>query len=307
MAQSNNIIGVKELQERRQERVDAPVESLVRLESPPDTLKLTYSLQTTLDLEEMLALFMQEALQYVEIASTGFRSARQGVVAQVGEQARHSADYGLQLHKKPLGELRFSSQHPFSEQDLAMLEHLMVPLLYPLRNGLKYHEALSTAYRDPLTGLHNRAALEEALPREVELAQRHDISLSMMIVDLDHFKRINDRYGHATGDCVLRTAATVMQKALRNPDQLYRFGGEEFVGMLPATGLDGAVIVAERVRKALESHDCDCDQHCTNITASIGVAQLEDEDNQQKLFDKADKAVYRAKSLGRNRVVPHQE
>ena len=303
--QAKNIIEAKTLAKRRDDK--ATVESLVRLQTPPDTLRLTTSLQTTLDLEEMLGLFMQEMKEHLPLDGIGFRSAEQGVVVQLGEQARHRAGYGMRLLEENLGELNLSRNKPFSEKDLAIIEHLLVPLLYPLRNGLRYHAAVATAFHDPLTGVSNRAAMEEALPREVELGLRHVMSLSMLIVDLDHFKKINDGYGHAAGDSVLRSAAKTMQRALRTSDQIFRFGGEEFVILLPATDIDGAHIVAERIRKSMEETTTPCDGKHIRVTASIGVAQLKDNDNQHLLFDKADKAVYRAKALGRNQVMRYEE
>ena len=303
--QAKNIIDAKKLNQRRGDK--AQVESLVRLETPPDTLRLVTSLQTTLDLEDMLGLFMQELKEHLPVDGIGFRSAEQGVLLQIGEQGRHRAGYGMRLQEENLGDLNISRNKRFSEQDLAIIEHLLVPLLYPLRNGLRYHAALATAFHDPLTGVNNRAAMEETLPREVELALRHKMELSMLIVDLDHFKKINDGYGHAAGDCVLRTASKVMQQALRTSDMLFRFGGEEFVILLPATNETGTKIVAERIRHSLEQHVTQCDGHTLHVTSSIGLSQLEDGDNQHLLFDKADKAVYRAKALGRNQVMRYEE
>jgi diguanylate cyclase (GGDEF)-like protein len=239
---------------------------------------------------------------HLPIDSIGFRSTEQGIVVQLGKQGRHRAGYGLRLLEENLGEISIHRNKLFSEKDLATIEHLLVPLLYPLRNGLRYHAAMATAFRDPLTGVNNRTAMEEALPREVELALRHKMTLSMLIIDLDHFKKINDGYGHAAGDCVLRSAAKMIQQALRTSDQIFRFGGEEFVVLLPSTDGNGAKIVAERIRKNLEDNHSSCEGTVINVTASIGIAQLEQGDNQHLFFDKADKSLYRAKALGRNQV-----
>jgi len=302
---AHNIIVATDLTRRRNQK--SAVESLVRLQSPPDTLQLITSLQTTLELEEMLGIFMSGLQEYLPIDGISFRSVEQGMAIQLGEQGRHHAGYGLRLHDESLGEISLSRNKPFSEENLAIIEHLLVPLLYPLRNALRYRTALAAAFRDPLTGINNRAALEEAMPREVGLAKRHKLALSMLIIDLDHFKKINDGYGHAAGDCVLRAAAKLMHQALRTSDELFRFGGEEFVILLPATDIGGAHIVAERIRKGMASHACHCDGEEITVTASIGVAQLEKGDNQHQLFDKADRAVYRAKVLGRNQVICFEE
>lgn len=310
--QANNIIEAKNLAKRRSQK--GAVESLVRLQSPPDTLRLTTTLQTTLELEELLNLFMQEVKSHLTIDGIGFRSTEQGLVVHMGEQARHRAGYSMRLLEENLGEITITRHKLFSEKDLATIEHLLVPLLYPLRNALRYQTAMATAYRDPLTTVSNRAAMEESLPREIERSLRHNIDLCMLIIDLDHFKNINDSFGHAVGDCVLRSSAKIMRQSLRTEDQLFRFGGEEFVVLLPASDISGAQIVADRIRRELESSVCSCDNKIcpcetrgVGVTASIGIAQLAAGDNQHLLFDKADKAVYRAKALGRNQVVCYED
>jgi diguanylate cyclase (GGDEF)-like protein len=310
--QANNIISAKNLVKRRNQK--ATIESLIRLESPPDTLRMTSSLQATLDLNEMLGLFINEMKNHLPIDGVGFRSSERGVIVQLNEKSRHCASYGLNLLDESLGEITISRNKPFSEKDLAITEHLLVPLLYPLRNALRYHAALATAFRDPLTKVSNRAAMDEALPREIERSLRHNIDMCMLIIDLDHFKNINDSFGHSVGDCVLRSSAKVMRQSLRTEDRIFRFGGEEFVVLLPSSDLKGAQIVANRIRNDLENSTCSCDSnHCpceakaVGVTASIGIAQLAQGDNQHLLFDKADKAVYRAKALGRNQVICYEE
>ena len=303
--QADNIIEARNIQQRRQKK--AEIQSLARIPNPPDILPLSSALQTTLELQDMLSLFKRELENHLSVDGVTFRHNGHGVVTQHGSAGRHSANYGLSLQEEHLGEVTLSRNKPFSEQDLAVVEHMLCPLLYPLRNALRYHVALSAAYRDPLTGLDNRAALDESLPRETEMAHRHKLALSMLIVDLDHFKLINDNYGHAAGDCVLRTAAMRMKNELRTSDRLFRYGGEEFVLLLPATDLQGAMIVAERIRLSLEEQRCECDGAAIAVTASVGVAQLEHDENRHALFDHADKAVYRAKALGRNRVFSYKD
>jgi diguanylate cyclase (GGDEF)-like protein len=309
--QANNIIEAKDLNKRRSQK--GAVESLVRLQSPPDTLHLTTALQTTLELEEMLSMFLQEMRSHLHIDGLGFRSTEQGLVVQLGGQGRHRASYSMRLLEENLGEISIHRNKLFSEKDLATIEHLLVPLLYPLRNALRYHTAMATAFRDPLTTVSNRAAMEEALPREIERSLRHTVDMCILIIDLDHFKKINDSYGHAVGDCVLRSSAKIMRQSLRTEDHIFRYGGEEFVILLPASDINGAQIVADRIREELESSVCSCDNKIcpcevkgVGVTASIGIAQLSQGDNQHLLFDKADKAVYRAKALGRNQVQQYE-
>jgi len=303
VTQANNIIDAKNLNKRRVST--RPVQSLARIETPPDTLPITSALQTTLDLEEMLVMFRHELATHIQIDGIIYRNNDNGLLVQQGLPGRHRASYGLTLVEEQLGDITFSRNTPFSEHELALAEYLLCPLLYPLRNALRYHSALSAAYRDPLTGVHNRAALEEALPREIELACRHDLPLTMLLIDLDHFKRINDNYGHAAGDCALRVTASQVTDVLRTSDRVFRYGGEEFVVLLTATDSEGAAIVAERIRAAIAAEPCHCEGQAIPVTASLGYAEMSPSDNRHTLFDKTDKALYKAKDAGRNRVVAY--
>ena len=284
MVTQANIIDAKEISKRRISM--RPVQSLARIETPPDTVPLTAALQTTLELDEMLALFKRELEQHVQIDGLLYRNSETGLLYQHGVNARNRASYGLTLIEEPLGDITLSRNAPFSEHELALVEYLLCPLLYPLRNALRYKIAISAAYRDPLTGVHNRAALEEMLSSEIELASRHKLPLTMALIDLDHFKRINDTYGHAAGDCTLRNTARQISNLLRASDRVFRYGGEEFILLLAA----------------IAAKPYPCEGQAIPVTVSIGYAEIGAEDNQHTLFDKADKALYQAKKQGRNQV-----
>jgi diguanylate cyclase (GGDEF)-like protein len=150
------------------------------------------------------------------------------------------------------------------------------------------------ATRDELTGAYNRRYLMETLAREHARAARLGGRLSVCLIDVDHFKQVNDRLGHAEGDRKLKAVAAAAAACLRGADVFGRFGGEEFLALLPDTDRQGALQVAERVRAAVESE--------AGITVTIGVAQSAGED-MHALLAKADQALYRGKAAGRNRVV----
>jgi len=157
---------------------------------------------------------------------------------------------------------------------------------------------------DPLTGLPNRRALMDVLRREVERNLRHRHGLSVLIFDIDHFKDVNDRYGHAAGDSVLQHVATVSARTVRGSDTLARYGGEEFVVVAPETDGAQSLQLAERIRNALESSAGAVDQQKLPVTASIGVATMREDDKEPDLIlGRADAALYAAKAAGRNRVV----
>jgi diguanylate cyclase (GGDEF)-like protein/PAS domain S-box-containing protein len=153
---------------------------------------------------------------------------------------------------------------------------------------------------DPLTGLYNRRHLAEALGKELERSRRHRLPLSVLICDVDHFKLFNDRYGHECGDLVLRMVAQQLTAALRTHDLPCRYGGEEFVAVLPSTSQAGAYSVAERLRRDIAAAEV----NGLHVTVSVGVASFPwvAADSPQALVDAADRALYDAKEAGRNRV-----
>jgi two-component system cell cycle response regulator len=169
------------------------------------------------------------------------------------------------------------------------------------------------ALQDELTGLANRRALEQMLAEEVTRALRHRRPLSILMADVDHFKAINDRYGHRAGDFVLREIGRLVAENLRSIDKAARYGGEELLVMLPETHVKEAQHVAERVREAVAQHafvveiEENGDGHeplSLRVTASLGIASLPDDaDSPEKLVEIADRALYDAKHQGRNRVV----
>lgn len=159
---------------------------------------------------------------------------------------------------------------------------------------------------DPLTGVFNRRYLDRRLGEEVSGAQRYGLPLAVFLIDIDHFKQINDAHGHQAGDQVLVTVAKIAAAELREHDILARYGGEEFLVIAPHTPLLGAAGVAERLRKRVESQEfiLPKDAGGTRVTVSIGVASLGAEaGNPEKLLRAADANLYRAKHEGRNRVV----
>ncbi|MCL9780604.1 GGDEF domain-containing protein [Vibrio sp. S4M6] len=158
-----------------------------------------------------------------------------------------------------------------------------------------------SSIRDGLTGLYNRRALEELAPKEMARAQRHSDHLSIVLIDIDAFKKINDTYGHQVGDSVLRKAAKLILQATRKEDISFRYGGEEFLVILPATSIDQAAIVASKLRRLIEKSSL-LPSHVDKCTASFGVAQFSLNEGWDKLLERADKALYMAKDHGRNAV-----
>jgi len=168
-----------------------------------------------------------------------------------------------------------------------------------------FHEnLLSSALRDGLTKLFNKRYLMDRLDSELKFALRHETSLSLLLLDIDHFKKINDTHGHLAGDAVLANLAQVLGRAVRNEDVVARFGGEEFAIILRAIGIDPAVQMAERLRRLIEASSALTSGLALKATVSIGVAGLPSTlvKTPEELVEAADKALYRAKAEGRNCV-----
>jgi diguanylate cyclase len=163
-------------------------------------------------------------------------------------------------------------------------------------------EQRQKALIDPLTGLPNRAAWEERLTHEIALWQKNKNSLLVCILDLDHFKRINDGYGHLAGDRVLKIVAKVLKKQLRTGDFIARFGGEEFVILLPDTPVTAGLTLLEQIRTAVEQCPFHFKSEPVTITVSSGMTALRPGERSDVALKRADQALYRAKESGRNRV-----
>ena len=164
-------------------------------------------------------------------------------------------------------------------------------------------------FTDPLTGIYNRRFMEQRLAEEVSKARRYDFQLSVLMFDLDYFKRVNDEHGHQAGDRLLVEISKLVGDQLRDSDILARYGGEEFLIVAPNTGAPEAMLLAQRLRRTIESQgflrDYDAIEPSElKVTVSIGISSFGDgRDNDEAMIHDADKNLYRAKSEGRNRVV----
>lgn len=265
-------------------------------------LRLSGVLQTTIELDKLIALFSEQLKPIVHQSSIVYRNEEFGISLRHGRGGTHSCSYRLVINEEFLGELSLTRAKPFSLADTKALEYLLCTLVYPLRNALLYRKALLAAHKDPLTGVNNRSTLNETLRREIDLSRRYNRPLSLIVLDIDRFKNINDTFGHATGDTVIKTLAERLCACVRSSDILFRYGGEEFVVVLSNTGIQGAALLAERVRKNVEKAQCRNDHDVFGITVSLGVATLGEGEAEKALFARADQALYLAKSNGRNRI-----
>jgi len=266
------------------------------------TLKLAGLLQTSLELENILQYFAESVQESIPFNGLEYANTTLNFNFNFGKADRHSCAYRLSIAGDALGEMKFTRGKRFSEDEMEQLENFIYHLVYPLRNAILYQKAVQAAQMDSLTGVNNRAAMDRCLERELELAHRHDHALSLMIVDVDHFKKINDSLGHSAGDAVLKALTVCMKETMRVSDMLFRYGGEEFALVLAGTDLDGARQMGERLRAAVAAYPFVYNNKDIDVTVSIGVANLGRHDSANRLFNKADTALYQAKKAGRNQV-----
>jgi diguanylate cyclase (GGDEF)-like protein len=171
-----------------------------------------------------------------------------------------------------------------------------------LHNAERYHHAKERAFVDDVTDVYNARFLLQATERELQRSERYEKELSVLFLDLDRFKLVNDRYGHLAGSEVLRRLSRVLQDCIRQVDTLARYGGDEFTVLLADTGSEEAMAIAERIRRTVEETLFEGGRGTPiRLTISIGVAAYpQHATDRDSLLDTADKAMYRAKSLGRN-------
>jgi diguanylate cyclase (GGDEF)-like protein len=201
--------------------------------------------------------------------------------------------------------LAVAAETPLSEGDKISVGGIVLRFAHHDELDDSFHAAMiASALRDPLTQLYNKRYLLDRIESEVAFARRHASPLSLLMIDVDHFKLVNDRHGHLAGDAVLVNIARILTDAIRDEDVVARFGGEELAIVLRATELDAATSLAERVRRRVEESTVDHGGESLGVTISIGVAAYPVTDAQtgRDLLAAADRALYRAKEDGRNRV-----
>jgi len=269
---------------------------------------ISSALQTTLEFEELINIFSYKIQTIIPHSGFIYQNDEFKLEINKGIVTRHSCTYVLKVEETPLGSLKIMRRKKFSQEEIELLESLLCSLIYPLKNATLFNRALKMAYTDQLTGTHNRASFNNSLHREIQCAKRSDSDLSLIFLDIDHFKHINDSYGHECGDIALSSVANCIKETVRGSDIVFRYGGEEFVILLNNTDLEGGYIMAERIRKNVEAHTIAYGMDILKLTVSLGVSSLEKNDagiqsNAESLIKRADNAMYRAKQQGRNQTM----
>ena len=261
------------------------------------------ALAATHDPEQLRRVLVETAVEATD-ASGGVVVGTNDEIVTVG-----SPDAGGERIEQPLlaGQVSFGSMmlfgRAFSDEDRMTAASLASQAVIALEAARLHRIVSNQALVDGLTGLANRRACEDTLNAELARAERFPGPLAVVVTDLDDFKEVNDCFGHQAGDVVLREFATLLRESVRDIDLASRWGGEEFLLVLPGTDREGAARVAERIRRALEGRSTlSIDGDPIPVTASFGVAAYPEAETAAELFAAADDALYRAKRTGKNRV-----
>ena len=301
-------VQVKNLSFNKNNAIKVAIGDFEKQQYQPDIQpRIQTLLATTLDLEELLSLFLAELRALMPIDGLSFKTNDQQTNLTLGDGIGHKANFKLLTQGDHVGELSVIRKKKFNERELKLLESLSGLTIYPIRNALRYKEALQSALTDPLTQAGNRICLDNHLKKEIDVAHRYQRPLSVLMIDIDHFKQTNDQFGHAAGDTVLKSMVAAIAENSRCADATFRYGGEEFIVVLNNTDIEGAQIIAERLRSAIAGLAC---IHRNTIeipvTVSIGCADLAADETASQLIQRADQALYQAKANGRNRVICDQ-
>ena len=218
--------------------------------------------------------------------------------------------FPLIVDSKPYGAIvAYNHFDKITQKEIEHLDEIKAQAAATLTRAKSYVEVLEHATLDALTGYNNRHQFEKRLKETTSSAKRQNQPLCCIMSDIDYFKKVNDTYGHAVGDCVLKSVAKTIKKELRESDIASRYGGEEFIFLLPHTKLDEATVVANRLREAVEKKKINIEEYKIknvkeiSVTISIGVSEFKNEKDYEQLYKNADNALYQAKETGRNKVI----
>ncbi|WP_111979257.1 GGDEF domain-containing protein [Algibacillus agarilyticus] len=269
----------------------------LRTEFEPNFNHLVERLHTSLLVNDILQMYAEEAAKYVAISGIHFQTTdetyqtpdyKMGVVSHLSE---------ITLFDDRLGLMTYACNEPLDEENQQILNLIQTKLAYPIRNALAVAELKKQALNDHLTGLGNRGFFDEKFDKSVYKARASNTDYTLILLDLDNFKKANDNWGHAQGDQVLMHFARILEQSIRKTDLAFRFGGDEFAIILEGANELAATRVAKLIKKATNTSEL---MNKMGVSVSIGYSQLLENTEPKALFNKADKALYLAKRAGRN-------
>ena len=288
---------------------DASIGSTIEKNTSENNLShLSHLLQLSLDTEKILQLFFKQIKHDFKLSKLLYTNNQgnqntnillDNKITPVKFNIKNVKKYELFYQQEYLGELNLISQVKLNPAKNIELKSYINLLILPLRNSLLYTKALKNTRIDPLTQTGNRLALFEDLNYHFNFSIRCNTPLSIIFIDIDFFKQINDQYGHILGDKILIHLSQNLKNIIRKSDMVYRFGGEEFVILLENTNQNGVLSLAKKFKSFFNTNKI----HDLNVTISMGIATRDSSDSIESLIDRADRALYKAKANGRNKFV----
>lgn len=258
-------------------------------------------LHRKLDLELLLESFMSEAQSFLRFDGLQFLAADRGRDLLVGDVRQHRQQFELKLGDRALGDLCLMRGKVFTARDQRDAERLVESLIYPLENALEHHSALLASMTDRASGVHNQLALQQHLPREIRLARRAEMPLSVMLITVDYLESISEHHGSSVGEQAWQSVAEALTQQLRQSDIIFRTELDEFLIVLNHTDIEGALSISNRLRAQVD-RAVSYDNVQFVLTASGGVTELDESDDADALVQRARQALSLARQAGRNQV-----
>jgi len=257
-------------------------------------------LHSELELIPLLNKYLSLASQRLNL--TGLIFSWKGDDYSLGEtQVSYQHSFLLRIDAEYMVKLTYFSRSEISEFKQKQLKSIQQQAFYPIRNALKYASACQAARQDYLTGLGNRGYFNDVIGYQLQQAKRFRQQLALMMIDLDNFKQVNDRHGHAEGDKLLAAFSEALKSIIRGSDLAFRLGGDEFVVLMANSDEAACYTLANRLQFAIRNHPLMLSR---GVTCSIGFTQWQAGENLDLWLERADKALYQAKSAGRNCAMP---
>ncbi len=278
-------------------------QSFVNLEAPQSGLSQTEThailqqLMSSIDLHKLASLYYGQLKQRLNLQALSIRFST-GCLT-IGEMAQASNVKSLELmsQHQPIATLQYGFNGVLTLRESAILNELHRLAKYPLKHALEHLQIKQLAMKDHLTSLGNRANYEETVGRLISQFNRNGENFGLLVIDMDNFKQVNDKFGHQEGDNVLIAAAECLTQSLRDTDFAFRFGGDEFCCLLPTSNEDNNGMIAQRIQRQFSQHPL-LVRH--GVSCSIGCTVFGDKDSPNSLFERADQALYSAKQNGRS-------
>ena len=266
-------------------------------------LELSQELQTKLDIHSIIKHFSGTISRFIKHSGVQISTIDSNMVAIAGSTAVHHEHVDLILDGEKFGVVTLMTRQSLNDWAAIFFRYLARYLVYPIKNALLIQTLKAQTVTDPLTQAFNRTALDHDLQHEISYSSRYQTPLTVAMIDIDHFKRVNDQYGHTTGDRVLVEVADQIRAQIRKTDSLYRYGGEEFTLILRDTPLEDAISKVESILSHCSQHRCPDIDPDLHITLSAGVTTWAGRgDHGKQMIERADEALYCSKEYGRDQA-----